>query len=55
MIYRVTATCEECGHRNVLERLHEAGEKVYFVCHECEPPLSVTLHVAEPARVEARG
>lgn len=53
MIYRVTVTCEECGHRMLLERYRTDGETVYLICHECEALLAVQVEI--PAEVGVRG
>jgi hypothetical protein len=49
VIYSVAAWCEECGFRNLLERLYPAGAKVYLICIECEAPLTVTVEIPKTA------
>jgi hypothetical protein len=56
VIYSVAAWCEECGFRNVIERLSPAGATIYLICHECEAPLTVKVATAETVqRVSVRG
>lgn len=38
-LYKITITCEECDHRNPVERFFYAGEIVTIICHDCELPI----------------
>ena len=35
----VVITCEECGHRQRLERRVARPERLWIVCHGCETPI----------------
>jgi hypothetical protein len=44
--YKITISCDECGHRNSLERPRWRDEDIRIICHGCEIPIVSKFRLA---------